>query len=69
MGCCELELEEMTLYQTANRVKNQYRKGDFSDRVRCYRCNAILEHEFVKRNLLGFTIRIKCLQCGLEFQG
>ena len=69
MGCCELELEELTLYQTVARVKNLHRKGKLNEEVRCYRCNAVLIHEFVKKNRIGFTVRIKCPQCGLESEG
>jgi hypothetical protein len=69
MGCCDLQLEEMTMYQTVMKLKNQYRTGKFSERIRCYRCNGILEHEFVKKQFLGFTIRIECPKCGLKHEG
>jgi hypothetical protein len=28
-----------------------------------------LQHEFVNKHFIGFTVRIQCLQCGLEFEG
>jgi len=69
MGCCELELEEMRLYQIVAKVKNQHRTSSFLDVIRCHKCNGILQHEFVNKHFIGFTVRIQCLQCGLEFEG
>jgi len=68
MGCC-LRPEELTLYQTVNEVKNQYRTGNFSKAVRCYRCNTVLNHSLIKKSFLGMTVRIECPQCGLTHEG
>ena len=68
MGCC-LDLLEMRLYQVVAKVKNQHRTGDFRDTVRCHACNGAVEHAFVKKQFLGFTVRITCARCGWEFLG
>ncbi len=68
MGCC-LDLLEMRLYQVVLKVKNQHRMGNVGDPIRCHTCNGSVEHEFVKKQFLGFTVRIACPQCGWKFEG
>lgn len=68
MGCC-LEVEELTLYKTVAKVKNQYRTGIFLPVVCCYKCNGVLEHKFMQKQFLGFTIRVDCPHCGWKFEG
>ena len=68
MGCC-LDLLELRQYQIVGKVKKQHRTKNFRDKIRCCQCNEIIEHEFLKKNLLGFTVRIKCPGCGWQFEG
>jgi hypothetical protein len=68
MGCC-LDLLELRQYQLVMKVKSQYRTKNFQDKIRCSQCNEIIEHEFVKKNLLGFEVRISCPCCGWKFEG
>jgi hypothetical protein len=59
----------MRLYQIVAKVKNQHRTGKFTDPIRCHTCTGNIEHEFVKKDFFGFTVRIRCTQCGWEFEG
>jgi DNA-directed RNA polymerase subunit RPC12/RpoP len=68
MGCC-LDLLEMRLYQIVARVKNQHRTGRFDDAIRCHTCGGKVEHRFVKKNFLGFTVHIACPKCEWDFEG
>ena len=68
MGCCNFDLLEMRLYEVVAKVKNQHRTR-IRDAVRCHTCNGPVEHEFVKKHFIGFTVRIKCTQCNWEFEG
>ena len=69
MGCCEFELLELSQYRVVSKVKNQHRTNDFRAKIRCYQCNEIIEHEFLKKNLLGFSVRISCPGCDWKFEG
>jgi hypothetical protein len=68
MGCC-LDLLELRQYQMVMKVKSQHRTKNFGDKIRCCQCNEIIEHEFLKKNLLGFAVRINCPGCGWKFEG
>jgi hypothetical protein len=69
MGCCELDLLELRQYQIVTKVKNQHRTKNFRNKIRCCQCNEIIEHEFLKKNLFGFAVRINCPGCGWKFEG
>ena len=69
MGCCEFELLELSQYQVVSKIKNQHRTKNFRDKIRCCQCDAIIEHEFLKKNFLGFTVRMNCPRCGWKFEG
>jgi len=69
MGCCDFELAEMKLYQIVAKVKNQYRTGIVRDAIRCHLCNETVTHEYRKKQMIGFSVRIVCPQCGWEFEG
>ena len=69
MGCCDFDLLEMRLYRIVAKVKNQHRTGNVGDAIGCHRCDGNVEHEFVKRQFIGFTVRIACVKCGWEFEG
>ena len=68
MGCCEFELLEMSEYRIVARVKNQHRTGK-SDPIPCHLCNSAVNHAFIKKNFIGFSVRISCPQCGWTFEG
>ena len=69
MGCCDFELAEMKLYQIVAKVKNQYRTGIVRDAIRCHLCNKTVTHEYRKKQMIGFSVRIMCPQCGWKFEG
>ena len=69
MGCCDFEIVELGLYKLIAKVKNQHRTGNVGDALRCHACNGTIKHEFVKKNFIGFTVRIACPQCGWKFEG
>ena len=62
MGCCEFELVEMSLYKIVAKVKNQHRTGSTGP-ILCHLCNNELEHAFLKKHYIGFSVRITCPQC------
>lgn len=68
MGCCDFELEEMSLYRIVAQVKNQHRTRS-SGPIHCHLCNNEVKHEFVKKHYVGFSVRITCPQCGWTFEG
>jgi hypothetical protein len=55
-----LDLLEPSEYWIVLKVKSQHRTNNFRDKIRCCQCNEIIEHEFLKKNLLGFAVRISC---------
>jgi hypothetical protein len=69
MGCCEFELLELSQYKVVSKVKNQHRTKNFRDKIRCYNCNELIEHEFFKKQFIGFAVRINCPGCGWKFEG
>ncbi len=69
MGCCDFELPEMNLYRIVAIVKNRYRTGTLGEKIECHICQTALEHDFVKKHFIGFSVRICCPRCGWEFEG
>ena len=68
MGCCDFELLEMSLYRVVMKVKNQHRTGG-SGPVLCHICSSAVDHVYVKKQFIGFSVRITCPLCSWTFEG
>jgi hypothetical protein len=68
MSCCEFELLEMSLHRVVMKVKNQHRTGS-NGPVPCHLCQGTVEHAFLQRQWIGFSVRISCPHCGWTFEG
>lgn len=68
MGCCNFELQEVSLYKLVAKVKNQHRTKS-SGPMYCHLCQNEVEHAFLKKDFIGFSVKISCRHCGWTFQG
>ena len=68
MGCCDFELLEMSVCRVVNKVKNQHRTGKDGP-IACHLCNGEVDHAFVKKHFLGFSVRVTCPRCNWTFEG
>ena len=56
------------MHRVVMKVKNQHLTGS-SGPIFCHLCDTAIDHAFLKKHFIGFSVRITCPQCGWMFEG